>query len=359
MELQTMDSDLNAAPELAEADLIWINVRKEPFHIYGVYYDKGEGRFVRMPREVAAAVSKDVLCHYNNTAGGRVKFRTDSTYIAIKAVMDNTKLMNHIPLTGQSGFDLYRKTKTGDIFFHTFRPPMGVSEGYSASTYTDGKMYEYTINFPLYDRVKELYVALKRGSHLEATAPYRHEKPIVYYGSSITQGGCASRPGNAYQAYISRRLNVDFINLGFSSGAKGEETMIAYMASLDMSVFVCDYDHNAGTAEHLKKTLGPVYRGIRTAHPDVPIILVSATDVLIKGNNRPWNEAFVDRLDIVRHVYEEGIAAGDQNLYFVSGADLFAGECWDSCTVDDTHPNDLGFYRMAMGLEKVIKPLLK
>lgn len=359
MEIWEIDKNLKVESTVTEPDLVWFDILEPPFAVYGVYFDKAQDRFVRMPADVAASVSEGVASLANKTAGGRVKFRTDSSYIAIKAEMDNSALMPHMPLTGQSGFDLYRKTEQGDIFFQTFVPPMGMKEGYSAGRTTDGNMYDYTINFPLYDRVKHLYIAFKRNAHLEAAAPYAHETPVVYYGSSITQGGCASRPGNAYQAIISRRLDVDHINLGFSGCARGEQTMIDYIASLDMSVFVSDYDHNAPTAAHLAATLPVLYKTVRAAHPDLPIVLVSATDVQLKGNDAPWYGEYVDRLAIVRNVYEEGRAAGDKNVYFVSGTDLFAGECWDACTVDGTHPNDLGFYRMAMGLEKVIAPLLK
>ncbi len=359
MEIWEIDKNLKVETTVTEPDLVWFDVLEPPFAVYGVYFDKAQDRFVRMPADVAASVSEGVASLAIKTAGGRVKFRTDSPYIAIKADMDNSALMSHMPLTGQSGFDLCRKTEQGDVFFRTFMPPMGMKEGYSSGLWTDGKAYDYTINFPLYDRVKHLYVAFKKSAHLEAAAPYAHEKPVVYYGSSITQGGCASRPGNAYQAIISRRLDVDHINLGFSGCARGEEAMVAYLASLDMSVFVCDYDHNAPNAQHLADTLPPLYRAVRAAHPDLPIVLVSATDILLKGNDRPWCDEWVDRFEIVKKTYEQGIAAGDKNLYFVPGADLFAGECWDACTVDGTHPNDLGFYRMAMGLEKVIRPLLK
>lgn len=359
MEIWEIDKNLKVESTVTEPDLVWFNVTEPPFDLYGVFKDQKEGRFVRMPLDVAATVSPGVLGLARDTAGGRVRFCTDSPYIAIKAVMDNCSPMNHMPLTGQSGFDLCRKTEQGDIFFRTFVPVSGMNEGYSSGVWTDRKMYDYTINFPLYDRVKELYIAFKRTAHLEKAAPYRYRKPIVYYGSSITQGGCASRPGNAYQSIISRRLDVDYVNLGFSGSAKGEAAMADYLASLDMSIFVCDYDHNAPTPEHLADTLPPLYRKVRAAHPDLPIILASATDVLLKGDELPWNDRYNERCRVIRKTYEDGVAAGDKNLYFVAGADLFAGESWDACTVDGTHPNDLGFWRMAMGFEKVIKPLLK
>ena len=118
----------------------------------------------------------------------------------------------------------------------------------------DGKEHTFTINFPLYQGVNSLYIGLKEGSVIKEAPEYETTAPFVYYGSSITQGGCASRPGSAYQNILSRHLQWDHINLGFSGSCKGEDEMAYYIASLDMSVFVYDYDHNAPTVEHLKNT---------------------------------------------------------------------------------------------------------
>jgi lysophospholipase L1-like esterase len=229
---------------------------------------------------------------------------------------------------------------------------MGMRTGYSSAIMTDGKMAQYTINFPLYDGVKELYIALKKDSVLEPPVSYRYEKPIVYYGSSITQGGCASRPGNSYQAIITRRLNIDHINLGFSGSGRAEKEMVQYLAGLDMCAFVCDYDYNCLSAEHLWQTHLPLYKAVRAAKPDLPIILISAPTVLKEPEN------FSERRAVVCATYDAAIADGDKNVHYIDGAELFAGECWDSCTVDGVHPNDFGFYRMAMRIENTLKPIL-
>lgn len=354
MKIEEIDQNLIVHTQISEPDIIWLNIRQAPFQIYGVAYDEALGRYTRMPQAIAEQVSPGVAGLNFNTAGGRVRFRTDSSFIGIHAVMENNTLMPHITLAGQSGFDLYRK-KAGDaseIFYHTFMPPMGMKSGYSAPFATDSMLADYTINFPLYDGVKELYIALKKDAVLAQAAPYRNPVPVVYYGSSITQGGCASRPGNSYQAIISRRLDTDYINLGFSGSGKAEEVMVAYLAGLTMSAFVCDYDHNTPDVEHLKRTHLPLYRTVRAKHPDLPIIFVSAPDILIAP------ERFLARREVVKNTFRTALSEGDKNVYFIDGADLFGGEEWDSCTVDGTHPNDLGFYRMAMRIGRELMPLL-
>lgn len=353
MRIDEIDQNLKIETGITEPDLVWLNARDIPFVISGIFYDEEQGCFLRLPQKIAERVSEGVENLNHHTAGGRVRFRTDSTCIAIKAVMATDYLMSHITLIGQSGFDLYHRLEDGrDLFHQSFKPPMGMRTGYESAVMTGGKLRDYTINFPLYDGVKELYIALKKDAILEAPTPYKHQKPVVYYGSSITQGGCASRPGNSYQGILTRRLDTEHINLGFSGSGRAEKEMADYIAGLDMRVFVCDYDYNCLSPEHLWQTHWPLYTTVRKAHPDLPIILISAPTVIKEP------ESFAERRAAVRATYDRALAAGDRNVYYIDGAELFAGECWDSCTVDGVHPNDFGFYRMAMRIEKTLKPIL-
>lgn len=353
MRIDQLDENLRIETNITEPDLVWINVLQEPIQLCGVFYDKKLGCFLRMPDDIAETVSEGVrkLNHY--TAGGRIRFRTDSSCIAIRAEMENNELMSHITLIGQSGFDLYHRLPGGeDLYLDSFRPPMGMTSGYSSLVMTEGGLRDYTINFPLYDGVKKLYIALKQGSVLEAPTPYLHRKPVLYYGSSITEGGCASRPGNSYQAILSRRLDTDHLNLGFSGNGRAEPEMAQYLAGLDVSVFVCDYDYNCRSTEHLWQSHKPLYETVRKAHPKLPIILISAPTIIKKPKQ------FEERRRAVKATYDWAVAQGDKNVWYIDGAELFAGECWDSCTVDGIHPNDFGFYRMAMRIEKTLKPIL-
>jgi hypothetical protein len=130
-----------------------------------------------------------------------------------------------------------------------------MQDGYeSVIRFETRRKREITINFPLYSSVSALYIGLEENAVVEPSAGYKNKKPMVFYGSSITQGACASRPGNSYANIVSRTLGIDHINLGFSGNAKGEQTMADYIASLDMSVFVYDYDYNAPDPEHLQNT---------------------------------------------------------------------------------------------------------
>ena len=195
-----------------------------------------------------------------------------------------------------------------------------------------------------------MYIGLQEGATVCAPEPYAIETPIVYYGSSITQGACASRPGNAYESKISLRLNADYVNLGFSGNAKGEQEMIDYISSLAMSAFVYDYDYNAPTVQHLADTHERMFQGIRSAHPKIPILLMS------RPTFYPTEEE-LKRLEIIRSTYENALKKGDKNVWLLDGRKLMelAG---NEGTVDNCHPNDLGFASISKAVGDVLAQIL-
>lgn len=305
-----------------------------------------------MPREVAASVSEKVLDLHSHNAGGRVRFKTDSSYIAINAIYDSVSKLAHFPISGSIGLDLYYKEENGEeIYKKTFIPPFDIKDNFeSCIDFGSKKLRQITINMPTYSTLKELYVGLAEDSIIDYADDYKIKKPIVYYGSSITQGGCVSRPGNTYQSHISRKFDIDYINLGFAGSANGEDSMADYIKKLDMSVFVYDYDHNAPNYEHLENTHERFFKIIRQMKPELPIIIMSAP---VFCPDDFWNI----RKSIIKKTYDNAITSGDENVYFIDGKDLMllAG---NNGTVDNCHPNDLGFYSMAIELGKVLEKIL-
>ena len=258
--ISDIDKNFKIETKINKDDVVFRNVLSEPFKIYGVFYE--DGKFRRMPEKVASTVSPNVYALHANTAGGRVRFRTNSPYIAINTKLAGITRMDHFTLCGTAGFDLY----TDGVHNMTFRPPYDMGDGYeSVLELGEAKMREVEINFPLYSDVCSLYIGLQENAEISAPTPYRVEKPVVFYGSSITQGGCASRPGTTYQSFISRDLDVNHVNLGFSGSAMAEDEMVDYIKTLDMSVYVSDYDYNSPSAEHLAATHEKMFLAIREA----------------------------------------------------------------------------------------------
>ena len=347
-DISQVDKNLAVAAEIDAPDCIFRSVKEDPFDLYGLYNAKGEDVFRRLPKSVARATSDEVTILHTHTSGGRVRFSTDSEYIAIRASVPSVTHFAHMPLTGVAGFDMYVSRDGHDIFTKTFVPPYDMTDGYtSICHFGDKKMREITINFPLYNPVNELYVGIRNGAKLTHGRKYKYETPVVYYGSSITQGGCASRPGNAYPALISQALNCDYINLGFSGSAKGEDAIMDYIASLSMSAFVYDYDYNAPDVAHLKSTHERGFLKIREKHPSLPVIFVSAPNDSKRFRSKTPRS-------VILETYLNALKNGDENVYFVYGSSLFDGEFANSCTVDDCHPTDLGFLRMARGIGRIV-----
>ena len=347
--LRIEDIDKNFAVNTDCANLVFYNAENKPFTLHGVMRD--ENMLVRMPRDVASTVSTGVAHLNKHTAGGRIRFRTNSKRIGIAAKMHAVGKMPHFALTGSAGFDLFREDPEGADFIGTYQPKFDITDRLTGCIATgEGSMNTYTLNMPLYSGILELFIGIEPGASLEEAEPYRNARPVVYYGSSITQGGCASKPGDSYQAIVSRELKLDYINLGFSGNAKAEESIANYISNLDMSIFVYDYDHNAPNPDHLLATHERMFLTIRQKNPDLPIIMMS----------RPRYHLTQDtarRLEIIKSTYERAVEGGDKNVYLITGRELTA-ICRNNGSVDGTHPTSFGFYSMAQPLLKIIDGII-
>ena len=344
-----IDPNFKVETKIDRQNITFHDVKQLPFEIYGVFYENG--KFRRLPEAVAKTVSDSVYKLQSHTAGGRVRFKTDSSRIAIHVDMPSVRKMSHFPLTGSVGLDMYIRDGGEERFEKTFVPPFDVVNGFeSLHEFALPKLREITINLPLYSEVANLYIGIDKDAKLYPPEPYANEKPIVYYGSSITQGGCASRPGNSYESIVARRLNVDYINLGFSGSAKAEPEIAAYIRDLPMSVFVYDYDHNAKTVDYLRQTHETMFQTIRRANPELPIVIMSRPKYTLSPSEE-------ERLEVIRATYENAKSQGDKHVYLIDGKTLM-GLAGNDGTVDNAHPNDFGFASMAKAVGDVLAQIL-
>jgi len=343
--ISKIDKNFVVDTSIEKEDICFFDITEKPFALYGVF--KQSGKYRRMPEDIAKKVSEGVYSLHTNTTGGRVRFSTDSSYVAIKAQMDGMTHSSTFAFTGSTAFDIY----IDNVYYRTFIPPVDMEDGYeSVVEFCDTTLREITINFPLYSNVINLFVGIKKNSLLKEPEPYAISEPVVFYGSSITQGGCASRPGMSYEAILSRNFDFNYINLGFSGGAKGELEMADYIKGLRMSAFVYDYDHNAPDVEHLKKTHEKMFKIIREAHQEMPIIIMSAPT---------WHpdDGWMKRREVVEKTYKNAVASGDKNVYFING-DKLMELCKKDGTVDLYHPTDFGFFSIASALSDVFAKIL-
>jgi hypothetical protein len=348
-----VDKNMTVASE-CEPDVRFYDVRKPPFELYGFYDPLGQPFFRRLPEDVAEATSPGVARLARESTGGRVRFTTDSAYVAIKAELGPYARNSHTTLCNSAGFDLYEDTATDSRFIKPYLPPYDFENDYVQSIKLGSrKKRSFTINFPVHALVRNLYIGLQEDATLEPGKKYANSEPVVFYGSSIVHGTAASRPGLTYENIISRRMNLDYINLGFSGKALGEPALVRYMAGLPMCLFVCDYDHNAPSAEFLRNTHMAVYDIFRAARPDTPFIMISRPNIATNPSE------FAERRDVIIDTYRHALSLGDRNVYYIDGESFFLGKYENECTMDAVHPNDLGFVLMADGIESEIRRALR
>ena len=333
---------------LARPDLKFYDARTTPeFRIYGLM-DAKDGFFCRIPEEVAEKCNQSLVGMNLNSAGGRVRFVTDSNYIALKTYIGLGYRTSNASSLGVGSYDVYVKLGGKETFVRGFAPPVPCADGFDGLLELPKGEKEVTLYLPNYRGCKDFYIGLDGGAKISRHPDYKIEKPVIYCGSSITQGGCASRSGLSYESIICRRLDCNYINLGFSGSFKAEDALIEYIATLDASVMVFDYDHNAPSPEHLDKTHEKLYLAYRAAHPDTPVIFIGKPDFYFDSSD------CVKRRRVISTTYENARARGER-VYYIDGQSLFAGDMREDCTVDGCHPNDIGMKRMANVIGEIVE----
>lgn len=359
--IEDIDNNFILTDSLSRTDVAVYDSAEPPFMTYGLILpkDSDDECYRRLPAKLAEYIGKTnagIIDLSKQTAGGRIRFKTDSDYIAVHAELNTVFKLPHMPLTGSAGFDLYRKDGNRYTHLKTFVPSLDVKDSFESEfNVPEHSLTEYIINFPLYCGVTKLYIILDKNAVVTPGTAYKHSLPVIYYGSSITQGGCASRPGTSYQSIISRHLDCDFVNLGFSGSAKAEPEFAKYISQQKMSVFVYDYDHNAPTPEYLGKTHERMFKIIREAQPDLPIVCVSRPTPLSTKAVRADADR---RCQIIENTVNNAIKNGDKNVYYICGKDFcdVLGESSDMF-VDANHPTDYGFRLMANKIEGILKQI--
>ena len=330
----------------------WYHLTDAPLQIHGLAVKKWQ-KYFRLPEEIIDQVNEKVTFLATYSAGGRVRFRTDSPVIEMRHSVANITLAGPgTGIIGRSGADCYV-----DGIFRGNRPRAFDSALLTTHIEKEPCMQDVDIYLPAFNRLLTFEIGVEDGAQVEAPRPYTVQKPIVFYGSSITHGEAASHPGNSYVSQVARKLDADFINLGFAGAARGEQIMADYIAGLDMSLFVLDYDHNAPTVEHLQNTHYNFYETVRKAQPLLPILMMSKPD--FEGNpTSAARQTNILRRAVIQSTWEKARKNGDQNVYFLDGETFFDTKDRDLCTSDLTHPNDLGFYRMAQAIAPTIEKIL-
>jgi hypothetical protein len=338
-------------PPLEEAR--WLAVREMAMEGQG--WQDTKQPFDRLPARAEALVRAPVWDLSLDSAGLCARFVTDGTWIRARWRLRKERLaLPNMPATGVSGLDLYVRDRGRWHWLANGAPEQYPENDRMLVRGLAGGSREYLLYLPLYNGVASVEVGVAPDARLER-APPRAGKPIVFYGTSILQGGCASRPGMAYPALISRKLDWPAVNLGFSGNGKSEPEMARLIAEIDAAAYVLDSLPNLETKE-VSERVEPFIRTIRAAHPAAPIVLVGHV-IYTNGDyvaSRRQRAAAANAA--LRGIYEKLRQAGDRNLHYVPAKDLIGSD--GEAAVDGTHPTDLGFLRMSEVIGKTLQAVL-
>lgn len=311
--------------------------------------------FDRFPAAAQATVPEPVWNLSRDSAGMLARFRTDATAIHVRVALTKAKLaMNDMPASGVSGVDLYARDDAGRWRWVASAQPE--RQQFSAALVAElaPGSREYAAYLPLYNGVESLAIGVPEGAAFEGLAP--RDRPVVFYGTSITQGACASRPGMAHVAILGRRLDLPVANLGFSGNGRMDAAVGDLLARADAACYVIDCLPNMNAAL-VRERCVPFVERLRAARPDVPIVLVEdrrdTNAWILPGRARHHDENHAALREAFAALEKQGVA----NLHYIPGDGLLGDD--DEGTVDASHPTDLGFVRQADAFEPVLRRALQ
>ena len=336
------------------AETVWHEATE--FEIEGRGWADTASPYDRFPARAKGIVPQHVWGLSRHSAGLCVRFQTDAPKIEVRwSLISDSLAMPHMPATGVSGVDLYaRQPDRTWRYVQTGVPSAQDGNTTEALTGADAGLREYLLYLPLYNGAKRVEIGVPSGSRVESSAPRpaATARPIVVYGTSIVQGGCASRPGLAWTSILGRKLDRPVINLGFSGSGRMEPEVVGVIAELDPAVFVIDalWNLNGEEEAEVTKRVKALVRVLRGAHPQTPILLVGQSLIYTERHPMPmtrWQEK------AVRDLRREGLTG----LHTASGANLMGKDT--EGTVDGVHPNDIGMMRQADALAPVLRRLVR
>lgn len=350
-----MKSDAAATPSGWQ----WRLPSLPPFRLAGFAWFEQDHVYRRLPVKPPWPIRPEVDALADCTAGGQVQFRTDSPRLAVRVVLAGPPDLYHMPATGQCGFDCYVGPPGAMCYLGTAKFDRTCST-YEHVFFAQAapEMRCITLNFPLYQGVRSVEIGIAPDVQLLPPPPYEDARPIIVYGTSIDQGGCASRPGMAFTNILSRQLNRPVINLGFNSNGRGEPELARLIGLIPApALIVLNYEANACWDGILERTLTPFIAILRESHPHAPILVLSRTPKAREMLDRSEHAGRLERLEFQRRTVRRRFEQGDARTHFLSGEVLW-GEDGVECTVDGEHPTDLGFARMASCLDPIVRRIL-
>ena len=353
-DIERWDPNMAVANAVVTNGVKWIDGRFLP--IEGRAFDDVEHYYDRLPANVTTNVNAGVRGMKHNTSGMIFRFSTDSSKLDFKWVPYNGRLaMDHMPSSGVSGIDVYRWDAKKDRWLYVKTGRITDPKGGSLSIpWVPGT--PCLVNLPLYNGVRSFSLGIGTNATVKALPPRASgvNKPVVFYGTSITHGGCCSRPGLAFVNRVGRDLDVPVVGLGFSGSGVMEFEMSEHLARIDASCYVLDCLWNMSLTEKerpgrsVEGNYEKFIRNLRAKRPGVPIVMAEQCDVYMNGP--------CDKDKFMRRLYEKLVAEGWKDLVYLPKDGMYTGDM--EGTVDGCHPNDIGMESMSKAFGKAVREAL-
>mgnify|MGYP000740093727 CR=1 FL=1 len=356
--ISRLDKNLHLITPSQKSDVKWVSPLHPSIRVEGLpWFLKNNGLFNRFPRSVEKMLRPEVWALSECPAGGCITFRSNTTLLRIKIKNKDASHMPHMPLSGSNGVSLFVGENNDLRPWGTAIPDMESSE-FEREFFTNIPPEErnYRLYLPLYHPLQSLYIGIAKNSIIKPPFSHAISKPAVFYGTSITQGGCASTPGSDFINTLGRILNIEMINLGFSGNGKGDIEVAKLMAEINAAIYVLDYLANVNN-DLLQKTLFPFYSKLRHKHKNTPILLLSSPCFWQVDFNPALLKEQESKRDYLMSFYVEQRKNGDPNIHFADVFDMLAFAT-ENAYVDGVHPTDHGFTIIATRLAPVLKRIL-
>ncbi|MFA5533369.1 MAG: SGNH/GDSL hydrolase family protein [Mariniphaga sp.] len=325
--------------------------------VIGKGFTETQNRYERLPLHLEGVTREPVWNLSKHSSGLAVRFRTNSTTIAAKWEVTNDAVMNHFAMTGIKGLDLYCYQNGKWLYVRTARPTGKESSAVIIEN-MQGTEMEYMLYLPLYDGIEKLEIGVAHDSDIKPPVVNSPQtgRPIVFYGTSITQGGCASRPGMSYSSILSRMLNRETVNLGFSGNGQLDYEIAEAMATIPAACIVMDCLPNV-TLQQINEKYIRFLDILREKHPKTPIFLVENINYPFMYFDQQVYLNINEKNKALSRIFKEQKKKGDKNIFYIKADNLVGDD--QEVTVDGIHLTDLGFLRMAENLYPMIQKRIK
>lgn len=370
MQIDKLDRNMSVNTGAKDSQILWHDITQEtdpcfspdqnPFSLHGFAFYTADRRFCRLPQSIEPLLMQQrpqLASLMRHTAGGMIRFRTDSLKIHIQAELQSSAYMSHMTPAGQCGFDCYLRAPGQHQWFLAGITKFPIHDkAYHCCVFSqpEKRLWEVMIYFPLYIGVDEVKIGLDSDAVIERCNGFLRKGSIGFYGTSITQGGCASRPGMAYPAILGRMLDCEVYNFGFSGNGMADPCLAPVLASIPgLKLLVVDVEDNAGPNGVLEQNLPVFLDAVRNVSADLNVLVMSG----VRPCREYWDNAYAEKkrfwhefqLNEVLRRREQG----DNRISFLDGLQDAGDD-----TIDGIHLTDPGFQKVAEALYPVIQKTL-